>query len=431
MRTLFLAAALALVVAGPARADETKLSKPLQALGQVTGKAAISAQYELLLAQPDATKKLITEAVAVVEKKEALPYNTAFLLGQAAAKFKDVKAGEALYRVCMADAAKLQSAGKVLQSYGALIDLYFNNRKYAESARVCQQLLELKLDDGKPRRYLEEVNDPMEGRIFLPVEEYDPIRKLRPIAHRMMIQAVAKQGKYDQGLKLVDNLVRAEDTWENRELKGMVLREAGRFVEAAKVYEDVIERIDEDVTLTAQGKDYYTDYYRYLLSGVYVDAGNVKKAAEQLQTLVEKHPDNPSYHNDLGYIWADNNMKLEESEKLIRKALDLDRARQLKANPKLKAEDVKGNGAYLDSLGWVLFKLKRYKEAKVELLRAVEDKESQHLEIYDHLGDVHMALGEREAALAAWRRGIEVAGDSRREMTRKAEVEKKVAKHGK
>ena len=56
------------------------------------------------------------------------------------------------------------------------------------------------------------------------------------------------------------------------------------------------------------------------------------------------------------------------------------------------------NGAYLDSLAWVLYKKKQYKEAKEILLKAVEDKESQHIEIYDHLGDVYLVLGEREAA---------------------------------
>jgi predicted negative regulator of RcsB-dependent stress response len=57
----------------------------------------------------------------------------------------------------------------------------------------------------------------------------------------------------------------------------------------------------------------------------------------------------------------------------------------------------------------------------------VQDKGSQHIEIYDHLGDIHMALGEREAAVKAWRRGLEVAGPSRREQARKVEVERKLS----
>jgi hypothetical protein len=65
----------------------------------------------------------------------------------------------------------------------------------------------------------------------------------------------------------------------------------------------------------------------------------------------------------------------------------------------------------------------------VALLDAIKDKTAQHIEIYDHLGDVHMALGEREAALEAWRRGLEVVGEGQREKQRRAEVEKKLQQH--
>ena len=39
------------------------------------------------------------------------------------------------------------------------------------------------------------------------------------------------------------------------------------------------------------------------------------------------------------------------------------------------------------------------------------------------------ALGQKDAALDAWRRGLKVAGDDRHEQQRKAEVEKKIEKH--
>ena len=88
------------------------------------------------------------------------------------------------------------------------------------------------------------------------------------------------------------------------------------------------------------------------------------KAADQLKALLVREPDNPTYNNDLGYIWADHDMNLAESEKLIRKAIDDDRRTRRKANPDLKPELDKDNAAYLDSLGWVLFKQKKYKEAR-------------------------------------------------------------------
>ena len=96
-----------------------------------------------------------------------------------------------------------------------------------------------------------------------------------------------------------------------------------------------------------------------------------------------------SFLNDLGFIWADHDMKFDEAEKLIRKAIDKDREQRKKIEDLPKDEDV-DNPAYLDSLGWVLFKKKDFKEAKKYLLQAVQDKEGQHIEILDHLADTHL-----------------------------------------
>jgi tetratricopeptide (TPR) repeat protein len=240
---------------------------------------------------------------------------------------------------------------------------------------------------------------------------------------------MAKQGKYDKALEFVDNLLKAQDHWMERQLKGWVLREAGKFADAAQVYEDVLERVGKDKDLEADEKERYQERYRYILSNVYVDMKRIDRASEQLLDLLAKKPDDPGYNNDLGYIWADNDMKLEEAEKLIRKALELDRKRRMD-NPSLTQEEKeRENGAYLDSLGWVLFKQKKYKEAKEALLKAIDDKNSQHIEIYDHLGDVHLMLGERDLAIQAWRKGLEVVGEGRREAERKAVVEKKLEKN--
>jgi tetratricopeptide (TPR) repeat protein len=133
------------------------------------------------------------------------------------------------------------------------------------------------------------------------------------------------------------------------------------------------------------------------------------------------------FANDLGYIWADNDMKLDEAEKLIRKALDLDREDR-KKDPDFDPKTDRDRGAYLDSLGWVLFKQKKTKEAKEWLIKALEDKTAQHIEIFDHLGDVHMVLGEREEAIRAYENGLKAVTDNRRDQMLKASVEKKLEK---
>ena len=57
---------------------------------------------------------------------------------------------------------------------------------------------------------------------------------------------------------------------------------------------------------------------------------------------------------------------------------------------------------------------------------AGEEPEGKHIEIYDHLAEVHLALGEKAEAVAAWKKGLDVVGKTPRELHRKADVEKKL-----
>ena len=97
--------------------------------------------------------------------------------------------------------------------------------KYAESARVCRELLELKTGDGKPREVLVSVTGRFDEPEFMPDDNYDIGKRLRPFVHELLIQAITKQGKYDQALKLVDTLVKAQPHWDKRQLRAWVLRE--------------------------------------------------------------------------------------------------------------------------------------------------------------------------------------------------------------
>jgi tetratricopeptide (TPR) repeat protein len=403
--------------------DAPKLT--LSELNNLTGAQALESAFKILLQNKAEAKTLIDAARPLAKKNAGLSYNAALVLALVTSETKDLPASEAFFRVCMDKAAKLQSTEKLSESYGGLIGLLYDNKKYAESARVCRELIELDTDDGKPRVVLVPMLTPLGQADFEEEDKFDPAKGIRLGVNRLLIQSVAKQGKFDQALKLVDNLIKITDHWRERELKGRVLREAGNYPQAAKVYEDVIKLIPKDKLLEPERKEAFVDGYRYLLSNIYLDMGKVDEASDQLEQLLAKRPDDPGYNNDLGYIWADNNMKLDEAEKLIRKALDLDKKKR-QAAPDYDPKTDHDKGAYLDSLGWVLFKKGQFEEAKKMLMDAVTDKESQHIEIFDHLGDAHLKLGEKTEALAAWRKGLEVVGDDPRELKIKASVEKKI-----
>ncbi|MES2744299.1 MAG: tetratricopeptide repeat protein, partial [Bdellovibrionota bacterium] len=84
----------------------------------------------------------------------------------------------------------------------------------------------------------------------------------------------------------------------------------------------------------------------------------------------------------------------KESESLIRRALD----------------EKPDNGYYLDSLGWVYYQQKRYKEAALTLERALQLTNSDAT-VAEHLGDAYYAGGDEGKALIAYKIAIDTAKD--------------------
>lgn len=238
---------------------------------------------------------------------------------------------------------------------------------------------------------------------------------------------LVKKGKFDEAMKVTENSIEKNPgSWFYIRLKADVQRDAEKFADAADSYLQAIELVQKSKKLEEDEQKEFVREMRYLLSGVYVDMKEIDKGAEQLEILLKDEPDNPTFLNDLGFIWADHDMKIEESEKMIRKAIEKDRENRKKIDDLTKEEDV-DSSAYLDSLGWVLYKKKDFKEAKKYLIDATKLPEGQHIEIFDHLADTYMALGEKAEAIKVWKNALKLENPTKREIERKKIVEKKLA----
>jgi tetratricopeptide (TPR) repeat protein len=420
IRVLGIVVALALAGAVQA-ADDMALRKKVLALNSVTGNGPMSGQIRALLNDTKGTKQLLPVAAEMIrEKDQPLGVNALLMLARAAQGVRDYDRAEALYRVFLTEARKLRSSQKVANGYVGLIQALFGAKKYAESEKACAEFLDLNdFDDA------DEFERDIEKK-----RTHHAIEDAKTVVFRQMVLSMVRQEKSEKALEMLDRVIKAQpENWLNLELKGRVLREVGKSDEAAKVYERTLANILKDDRFTKPEREEFAEDIRYALSGVYVDLKQIDKAAEQLEKLLEKDPDNPTFNNDLGFIWADHGMNLEKSEKLIRKALELDKKQWLKDNPDSKPEEYKDNTSYLDSLAWVLYKQKKYAEAKVEMLKAIKSPDGEdeaNFEIYDHLGDIHLALGEKADAVKSWKKGLESATTSKRDKERKVEVEKKI-----
>jgi tetratricopeptide (TPR) repeat protein len=464
--------------------DNDALRNEALALNDVTGDTPIKGEIKALIDNPVHTKKLLALAVKMAkEKEQPFSYNGALILARAALILRDVPACQTFYFVCAEQARNLQSTQKLAQAYYGmldLIDLLYLEKKYQVSVRTSQEFLEELERQGIPGEFKAKVvrrmikamskegkteeatrvadklikssednpnwrNTQLKAWLLNEKGQYDEAVKayqrvleqaekedekefdeepkdlVVDNAREDIVKIYTKQGKIDDAYRVIDTMFKPKD-WRNGFFKGFVQQETGHPDAAAKVYEDLIVKVGKDDSLEKDLREKTQARVRYILSGVYVDMDRLDKASEQLQMLLGAEPDSPVYNNDLGYIWADHDQKLDEAEKMIRKALDEDR----KLRKKRGLDEDKENAAYLDSMGWVLFKQKKFAEAKKYLLEAVQDPDGQHIEIMDHLGDAYKALGEKKEAIDTWKRAVQVETTTLREKQRKAIVEKKL-----
>lgn len=402
---------LVFVVTPWALADnDDPIQKQIAELNNVKGnQEAVRKKARELLKDRGAAAKLVKEAGerAKLDSKQ-FKYNAAHTLALVAYELQQYDVAARFFRICEEQGWALKSRAKIAEGFEGQFGVYARQKKWDEAEELARRVLEKVETQG---------------------EDDEEIRLLRPVIGEQLVISLSRQGKVEQALRIVNQLI--EDYSPKAfflEVKARVLQDAGRTEEAIKTLNEAIAEMESAERVNESVKETFVNRMRYLLSNAYIEVEQVEKAAEQLQILLKKFPDNPGFNNDLGYIWADHDMNLDEAEKLIRKAIELERKNreELRKSGDLLPEYDHDNAAYLDSLGWVLFKKKKYAEAKQSLLEAIKLRDGEHLEIMDHLADVHMALGEKAEAIAIWKRALELDATSRRDLKRREEIVKKL-----
>ena len=123
--------------------------------------------------------------------------------------------------------------------------------------------------------------------------------------------------------------------------------------------------------------------------------GETQAAETHLLRAIEIDPGDAYALNYLGYWWADEGRKLDRAIAMIERAVS--------HRP--------SSGFFVDSLGWVHYKLGDPARAVGYLERATELEPSDP-EITGHLGDVYWALGRQEEAMFKWRLALTLSDDA-------------------
>lgn len=135
-----------------------------------------------------------------------------------------------------------------------------------------------------------------------------------------------------------------------------------------------------------------THGFYFELGAAHERAGKIPEAERYFEQSLAMSPEFPGALNYLGYMWAERGTNLTRAREMIEKAVKLDPT----------------NAAYLDSLGWVLFKQGHAKEALDPIRKAVELNDEPDATLYDHLGDVYSELRQNDKAREAWNKALKI-----------------------
>ena len=216
----------------------------------------------------------------------------------------------------------------------------------------------------------------------------------QPRMVRLRAQALLKAGKTAEANKLLEDAV-AKDSSDREYVVGLadLYAEQKRTADAVRMLEQARKSFGDDEAIAMR------------IANVYEAAGQLDAAEQELRRLMAADPLNADALNSLGYMFADRGVRLPEAVELAERAVKIE----------------PDNPAYLDTLGWALFKQGRTDEAAKPLGQAATTLTGNSV-IQDHHGDVLAKQGQIAAAIAAWERAL--AGDL--EQIDPAAIEKKI-----
>ena len=162
------------------------------------------------------------------------------------------------------------------------------------------------------------------------------------------------------------------------------LRKENKCNEAIEIYDKLIRE-------NKLNKD-----FKYFKGSCLEKINKWTEAKEIFENLIRDNPNDAYSMNYLSYSMAIRDENLDEAKKIILKAIKLR----------------KNNGFFIDTLGWIEFKLHNYQKALEHLQYAVR-LEPNSSEILDHLGDIYFKLDRKREATYEWKKALDGDGDEK------------------
>jgi tetratricopeptide (TPR) repeat protein len=163
---------------------------------------------------------------------------------------------------------------------------------------------------------------------------------------------------------------------------------------AVKTFRKGLQKVDSKTNLQL-----LTNMYA-LMGDAYHQLGDSKHAYECYDSCLLYRPDEAMVLNNYAYYLSLEEKQLEKAEEMSRRSLE-------------KESD---NYTYIDTYAWILFKQKKYTEAKEYIDKALaimgDDIEANDATIIEHAGDIYAKNGQKERAVEFWQQAVDLGNAS-------------------
>lgn len=170
--------------------------------------------------------------------------------------------------------------------------------------------------------------------------------------------------------------------------KGIALSQLGRHADAEEALITGRDLVVDNAPLTAQ--------FWSSLGENYNDAKEFAKSDQAYERSLALAPDDPNTLNNHAYYLSVRGEQLEKAERMSRRSNEL----------------APGQPSYQDTYAWVLFRMKKYAEARTWMEKALQGSPEPNGELLEHYGDILFELGDAANALEQWKLAQQRGGAS-------------------
>lgn len=268
------------------------------------------------------------------------------------------------------------------QVYNLLGRIEFEAKNYSLAKSHYQQLINLDVNNRIGWIFLGFVYSDMDSLKKAESHYQDALNYLPDDPHILSFYGITlnRLNKDQEALKQLEKALSIDSENINALVSyGLTLNKIGEKRKA-------IQPLKKALTLDTENQNAFTTL------GMIYDELKMHQSSDSLyETGLNIFPENDLLMNNYAYSLADRGIRLDYALQLAKKAV----------------EKQPENGAYLDTIGWIYFKLGIYNKALEYIQKSIDNREESPV-VIEHLGDVYFQLGDNTNAKKYWEKALEM-----------------------